>query len=161
MWGKSLKWGKTILFYSSLAPYPNLPRRFYLKHQWKNIYSIISFCFFKDSTRTEVIVRRQNTEDRRHTKFLSHLRLLCISQNKETNANQAVGCWLPESWVKITSNWIVAKFVGQIKSCTWYLQLWFILHVGMVYILDIIYSVNALLCFCYVIIYLETVVGCF
>ena len=46
---------------------------------------------------------------------------------------------------KINSNCMVANKIDQIKSCTWHLQLSFILYVWMIYMLNIIHSVNACL----------------
>ena len=77
--------------------------------------------FFEDSTRTKDI--SQETEYRRRETYSvsKSFTFLSINQNKETNANQAVSWWLTVGWLllktnlKINSNCMVAKFVGQIK----------------------------------------------
>ena len=67
------------------SPHPNLPRRFYLKHQLNKHYK-----FFLDLTKTEDNSQKKEDRRRRHIYFLRRLLLLSINQNKETNANQAV-----------------------------------------------------------------------
>ena len=127
-------------------------------------YSIKFFCFLffcKNSTRTEDI--NKNTEDRRHTQFLSAYfyfpltKIKKLTQIKQpVNDYQYVGWLFMKTQLTINSKCMVATIYGKLKKLYMPFGCWN----QMVYILNIVYSLNVLfLCFCSVIVFWETVVG--